>query len=343
MKIIICLMAVLILLGGCMSKQKLQSKSIEACVESAPNYLFHLLSVANIGYDNTYSEKHMGSISAEDRELLKSSARLIEVPSQYQYNFAWLLVFFPGYMNLEDDEIRAYFQELKHVFKEKEWQRFEEKYSNDLNYARKQFGDFREYLERLINSAPQEDIDNSVKICDVIMNNYAFYRDNIWEEQKAILQSKADSLNIFLNEYPPFDSISELVGVKYDDDKFRVTLCSSIENGPDAMDLGFDKNLHYYNRRNEDLRHFILHELVIRYILPFRNRFYTNYQDVDEQLLYQITEMTAEMYTCLILQDGDGFAWFPDVLKKLRKNYTEGIHVYDLIEKTYTEIIEDRL
>ncbi len=321
-----------------MTKNNALDKSFEVCAESTPNYLFHLLSVTNIGYDNSYSEKYKSCLSSEDRELLKNSSQLIEIPSQYQYNFAWMFIFFPSYMNLEDEDFHEYFHELKCVFEHQDWKKFEEKYSSDLDYARKQFGDFHSYLAELINSAPEKDIENSVKICDVILNNYDSYLTNIWEEQETILQSKADSLNIFLNQFYPFDRISELTATDFDEDKFRISLCSSIENGPDAMDLGYDKNLHYFNRRNEDLRHFVLHELLIRYILPFRNKFYEKYQDVDENLLYQITEMTAEMYTCIILEDGDGFVWFPEVLHKLRKNYVSGMDVFELMEKVYNEI-----
>ena len=337
---LLCL--ILLLPGGCMIFNEQKIKSIEICVESTPNYLFHILSVAKIGYNNDYSEKYTNSLSASDKQTMKTSSRIVEIPSNYEYNFSWLIIFLPGYMNIEGEEFTEYYSELMYLFQSRDGSRFGKRYKKDLDNARKQFGDFWEYsVLNQLQSATDDDIKGAAAVCSVIVRNYDSYISEIWTDQEEVLQAKADSLNAFLSDFSPFEIISEQTGEHFDEEKFMVTLCSSIEKGPDAMDLGYNKNLHYYNRDNESLRHFITHELIIRYIIPYRNKFYRNYNNINHSLLYEVTEMTAEFYTNIILEDSFSFNWFPEIMTKLKASHKDHINIYDFMEKVYLEVLQE--
>lgn len=90
------------------------AKSVRAVVEIGPNYIFHLLAVAGVGFESGYAARYRHTVRHEDVALLRASAHLLTFAEGRAGELVEVAVFFPAYMNLAGErEIREYFDLLE--------------------------------------------------------------------------------------------------------------------------------------------------------------------------------------------------------------------------------------
>jgi len=76
-------------------------KHVVAVVEPGPDYSFHLLAVARVGFAGEYAERHRATVSAADRRCLEEHAALLAFGDGRRGKLTSLLVFLPAYLNLD--------------------------------------------------------------------------------------------------------------------------------------------------------------------------------------------------------------------------------------------------
>lgn len=85
-------------------------KPVKAVVELGPNYVFHLLACARIGFDSDYADRYRDALASEDLAWLQDHKSLLAFGDGRGGDLVGPLVFMPAYLNLDSAEkISKYF------------------------------------------------------------------------------------------------------------------------------------------------------------------------------------------------------------------------------------------
>lgn len=139
------------------------------------------------------------------------------------------------------------------------------------------------------------------------------FERKVWPFERTLLEKKADQVNESLRRMRLIEQWEDITGSEYNDDRFSVSLCSSVEAGPDANDLEYCRNVHYYDRETPEILSFISHEVGIRILrsIPLISRTSDLFPDPGER--YVAVESLAEYYNGRIigrrLEFGFGNDW----------------------------------
>lgn len=315
------------------------NKSVRAVVEKGSNYLFHLLSVAKIGSNNEYADKYHHSVKPEDIEYLKNYEDLLSVSYDKDSLLGWIYIFFPSMLNLDTQtKINEYYSLLAEVIQSKSTQTFEKRYSTELKETVKMSGGLWEYVIKVkLESADFQFIQEAAEISKIIRRNFARYEAEVWPIQSKKLNETEITLNKKIKNLNLIGKLEEVMQSSYLENEFQIVLCSSNQNGVDAVDLSYNKNLHYFARPTQDLIHFVCHEIAIRFVIPFRNKMYNKVHEINDLHLYKTNEMMAEYYAIKVLDDDQGFKWFPEYLDFIQDSFMKNpkLNIEQLFDACY--------
>lgn len=291
---IILLIVFLYCCGSCRAtvKSSLADKQIVATVEEFPNYIFHLLSVARIGYDNEYSIMYKDSISEVDKKYLKQNSQYLNFADGFMGPLAKAFVFLPGYLNFKSKkEASEYFTLLNEVIRTANYSKFEERYSNELDKINLFMPfDCRYYLKSICR---YEKI--VFRIGEIFINNYTYYDKNIWPVEKKKLKVKALELNKKLKELNLISTWEQAVSIPFKTDKYQIILCTANQGGSDANSLGYDRNVFYYDNDLEYMLQFISHETGTHILIDKFNSIMKN-NEYNFELVYKAYESLCKYY-----------------------------------------------
>lgn len=298
-------------------------KKVITVLEEGANYIFHILALAKIGYDNDYAEVYKDSLNINDLRYLELNKFLLEFDNGNRGALTSLYIFLSSKLNLDSqDKINEYFNLLVEAIKTKNVNKFYERYKTDIVYLEKMWGQWWEY-----NAVKSIEVEGSAweqeaeKIADIIKSNFEKYDEYVWPKEKEKIKMVANEVEVILSKMDIIKDIEKCVGLTYDEESFKILLCSANENGPDANDLGYDKNLHYFGRDKDVIIHFVVHEIIVRILIPIRNKLCSNYEGVDNATIYKALEMLAEFYTTRVLNDGIKMKWYKEFLELYEDEY----------------------
>lgn len=228
------------------------------------NYLYHMLSVAKVGYDNDYGNKYSSYHDKKDLEVLSRYSELITVRGGEHCGALYVLMFgLPS--SLEDSvDVCDYFRNLK-VLLSDSYENKEEAYLftfKEMNSRDVRAMDVNHFLSMF---TPLSDIID--EISDVLSRNYQVYMDNIWGDEKKKLVESIDIINEKLSKVDYISSWEQLIGGNYDQDYFKVVLCSAIEGGAEAIDIADDKDIFCVPTNMESTLQLISHEIGVYVML----------------------------------------------------------------------------
>lgn len=301
-------------------------KDIIAIVEEGTNYFFHVQAVAKINYDNEYSDKYKESINKDDLEFLRKNRNLFEFEGGQPFPLLTALyIFLPASINLNNQEkINDYFETIYQSIKEKKGSYIVEKYSEPLKKVEALHKGYLNTVDLNIKQINSLCFDEAIKISEIIKKNYAKFTMDVWPHERKKLEEVAEKLNQSLKDKNIINRCEEIVGKEYKSPSFKVTLCSSMKNGPDANDLGYDKNCHYYGRSIDEITHFVSHEVIIRILMPIANKYKEEFNIENSYLFYDALESLAEFYNLRVLNEH-------------YVNFFGRLKLVDLYEKLYSE------
>lgn len=170
------------------------------------------------------------------------------------------------------------------------------------------------------------------KIANIIKNNFRNYDEYVWQKEKEKIKMVANDIEDTLSKIDIIKNIEKCVGLTYDEESFKILLCSANENGPDANDLGYNKNLHYFGTDRTVLIHFVVHEIIVRVLVPIRNKLCSNCENIDNITIYKALEMLAEFYTTKVLNDDIKMEWYKDFLELYEEAYKK---IQILVQKSF--------
>lgn len=196
------------------------------------NYIFHMLSVAKCGYDNTYGNTYRYLYPESDLALLKENETLLTVCGGEHlgelYNF---MVSCPARAKTP---AKDYYADLIQMADN---------------------GNIPESYEKYVDIVR--------KISAVMIKHYDHYIAEIWPVEKEKIESYIPAVLCLFNQADFTGKAEELIGCRLLSEYFIATLVTSVENGAEAIDIDREQDVFGIVRDPVDAFYFIGHEFII--------------------------------------------------------------------------------
>ncbi|MGB7063263.1 MAG: hypothetical protein WBF13_13030 [Candidatus Zixiibacteriota bacterium] len=269
-----------------------------AVVEKCPNYIFHLMAVAEVGFSSEYAETYKHSVLPDDVSYIKRHGELMIFESGSCAELTFALVFFPSYINLKSaDALEEYFSLLNSGLQTGDFQPFLKRYAPFAEKLNAWFPIEEQYLSSIKKHG--EIIAGFGK---TYLGNYPSYGDRVWVTEKPKLDEVASKVNDFLKDQNLIHKWEALTGVRFEFDSYSIVLCSAIKNGPNANSLGYDRTVFYHDIPIDRMIQLISHE-VGTHILIDAYKEISSLGRFDPNALYGAYESLAMFYNTVILKN----------------------------------------
>ena len=232
------------------------------------NYVFHMLSVARVGYDNAYGARFRGDYPPEDLAVLKGYEELLTVRGgEHCGALYYMMVTLPA---CAEQSAKEYYTDL---------------------------------LDEAINGPvpPEAEVYRPIvaDICRVMIRHYDDYIDRIWPGQEADIRRYIPQVEAWFASSDFTARAVELVGCGLPGETFTATMVTSVENGAEAIDISKQLDVFGIVRNPVDAFYFIGHEFII-YLLKNALKDENAFRAFET---WPITEGMAEYYLKRILGD----------------------------------------
>ncbi|XMB86780.1 hypothetical protein RJG79_03025 [Mycoplasmatota bacterium WC44] len=281
---------------------------IHVSVNKTVNYIFHLQAVAKINYNNDYSEKYKNTVSEHDLLILQDSYEELTFGNGYAGIYVNLFIFSPCYIINNSDELKIYFNLLKQAVEQNEYQVFYNKFKSHFDKLENWGFTVQGLRDNIVKLNEKHKI-NAMKLADVFINNYERY-EPVWVSEKAKIKEKAKILNVMICKLDFIKKWEKYTNLKFKLTPYHIILCSSISDGSNANSLGYDKNVFCSYGDNEEIIHFISHEVGTHILVDELVNLWSSLGDTssDENtpsFLYAAYENLIQYYNQKVLSDYD--------------------------------------
>ncbi len=248
------------------------------------NYVFHMLSVARVGYDNAYGARFRADYPPEDLLVLKTHEDMLTVRGGEHWGALYgLLVVLPA---RAEQSAKEYYTDL---------------------------------LEEAVNGPvpPDAEVYRPIvaDICRVMLRHYDDYIARIWPGQEADIRRYIPLVEEKFGSSDFTARAVQLVGCGLPGETFTATMVTSVENGAEAIDISSEQDVFGIVRDPVDAFYFIGHEFII-YLLKNALKEEDAFRFFATWL---VTEGLAEYYLKRILGDTRFFNAQADVVAFLEQ------------------------
>jgi hypothetical protein len=279
----------------------MSTKRIVAEARFCPNYIFHLLAVAGVGFESDYAQRYSGSVFAADREFVVTHRKLLTFGSGSGGELCDAVIFLPIYFDLEHPEqLGRYYDVLCAALRNDDVSDFMRAYAARLAD-----------LERTWVKVNAEDVrslsvhaDALTEIGQIMARNVASYRADIWPSESARMGKIADKVNTYVSKYDLISRWERLTSRPFLFDQYTILLCSAIKNGPNANSIGYDLNVFYSDSDFDWMCQFISHEIGTHLLIrDFRAA--SEQPGISWKTLYAANESLARYLNCRVLGESE--------------------------------------
>ena len=247
---------------------------IKTRVNKDTNYVFHMLSAARCGYDNSYGEQYRNLHKATDLDILKKYEELITVKGgEHCGELYSLLVAVPA---CGECSAKEYYAKILSQFQK-------EPVPDPIS----------EYIGFKTAAA---------EIAAVMAENYEIY-ETVWEKSEKELREYARQVEDMFADSGFTDKCEKLVGQELKTEYFYASFTNSVAYGPEAIDISEEQDMFGIDRSIEDAFYFIGHEFII-YLLMEKLKGTAAFQSFET---WPLTEGLAEFYLIKIMGDSRFF------------------------------------
>jgi hypothetical protein len=280
-------------------------KDVVCTVEPFANYVFHLMAVANIGYDSPYAPKYAHTIIPEDLAALRENRNLLRWGDGDMGHLTLLFVFVPVYLNLETKEdLKTYFSLVEEGSRTQDSGPWFEAYGDRLENLKEWLappGFFSAPFE------PYQELPEPIrKLADIYIRNYGPYLENVWPIEKRRVEASAEALNEKLKRKDLIGIWERLTGLAFKFPRYEIILVSAAENGPSANSVGYERNVFWAGPDPEYMEKFISHEVGTHILFDLFRGFMEEGRDFGT--LYRAYESLAMHYNTMIYPEKT-YAW----------------------------------
>lgn len=226
------------------------------------SYVFHMLSVANIGYENDYRTKYKDYHHLEDLKILKNNETYLTVEGGSRCGQLYtLMVGIPAtYDNIMDMDL--YFHSIIELFStgnlNREYSIFRNRYTGEAFEDLSQQRAFVNEVYEIFNTYSTE----IINIAHVMLRNSKLFQEQIYEKTRPIVSEYTKAFKQTIGNFGDLMSKWEqTLLVTYKIPNFNVILIDSIDNGAQAIDINQLNDVFGMYDNHEVLVRFISHEL----------------------------------------------------------------------------------
>lgn len=279
-------------------------KQILAVVEKCPNYIFHLLAVAKVGFKSEYADTYMDSVLPGDINFIKEHEKLLSMGGVGSCgDLLPIMLFFPAYVNLESaNALREYFFLLDSGFQTDSFQPFLKRYAF--------------YNEKLKSWSPveEEHLKSLLQYREIIaelgkiyLRNYTAYEEEVWNKEIIKLDKAALEINEYFKDKEVITRWETLTGMTFKFANYNIVLCSAIKGGPNANSLGYERNVFHHDKPFDYMTRFISHEVGTHIMIDvYREIYYReveNLKTFNMGVLYGAYESLAKFYNTMVFKN----------------------------------------
>ncbi len=224
------------------------------------NYVFHMLSVANCGYDNDYGKKYRGRYAPADlRSIKDQELRLTVRGGEHCGDWYGPLICEPARSGLS---------------------------------AKDYYAETVAWIEGGHLNLPQDDLDAILRVCRTMIRYYDDYMENIWPAESGRLMDYIHGMRNRFSESSFTEEAEAVTGVSLPRPWFTAVLVSSIDGGAEAIDITETQDVFGIGRSEEAEEAFISHEFII-YLLKIALKEEGAFRSFEN---WELTEGLAEYY-----------------------------------------------
>lgn len=244
-------------------------------VNKDTNYVFHMLSVAKCGYDNSYGEQYRTRYEQDDINVLKKNEALITVcGGEHCGDLYGTLVSVPARANVSAKEYYASLIAMGNSIKN---------------------GNVPPDIDaKLIPYT-----DTIISISKIMIKYYDDYVENIWGTEKVKIENYIPELKEYFERLSFTEKAEKLLNCKLKSDYFEAVLVTSVAYGAEAIDISENQDVFGIERDYLDAVYFIGHEFIIYLLLEelANENAFRNFET------WELTEGLAEYYLKKIMGD----------------------------------------
>jgi hypothetical protein len=275
------------------------NKQVRAVVEIGPNYAFHLMAVARVGFDSEYADQYQSSVLPDDIAFMQKHKELITFAAGTGGDLVDILPGLPATFNLDSKQaLEEYFSLLAAGTAKGNFKPFLDQYSSSFEKLQRWIGAVIDENALKPFAAYHEII---ARLGEIAVRNFDSYMHDVWKLEEPKLSEVASKIDEYLKNVNRIGRWENQTGLEFKFDLYQILLCSAIKGGPDADSLGYDRVVFYHGSPIEEMCQFISHEIGTHLLIDdFRrlagsNRF--AYAD-----LYEAMECLAHYYNTLVLK-----------------------------------------
>jgi hypothetical protein len=276
------------------------TSGVWAVVEKGTNYIFHLQAVAGVNYRNAYGDAYATTVSEDDKRCLKRHEGLLSFGDGAQSPLAHHFIMLPASLNLESQgELDEYFALVADAVASRSGQVIAARYRDKLQDAERMH---HGYVDGLAHSYSALDASLAEPIRDlaaVWRGGFDAFDSMVWPAEGPKLAAAARELDALFGPERLVERLERRTGLAFGSSGFAVSLCAANANGPDAIDMGYSRNLHYYGHPTDVALNLVCHEICVRMLLPVLVDAMAAGDDA--RWLWDALESLADLYTADIL------------------------------------------
>lgn len=235
---------------------------LKITISKPANYIYHMLSVSKVGYDNSYGEKYRSIHNKDYLTLLKKYEELLTVKGGEHCGMLYVLLVAKPATADNISSLREYFDSLIDLFTNNNPEETASRYPDlDRVFLDEGVNSFEEVFEFCLNTF-NDYSDEIINLSKILLNDITIYEKNVWNYESKVLLDFKNRLIL------DFDKTNDLVS-KWENqlnkkmlvDNFEVVIVNSIEGGAQAIDISNTKDVFNINENIKSLIGFISHEI----------------------------------------------------------------------------------
>jgi hypothetical protein len=263
-----------------------------------PNYLWHILAVARIGYDSEYADTYRDTIAPAALKYLESNKSLLEFAEGEGGELSGFFTVMPAWLHLESkSQFQTYFDVVEVALRKGDLSPFVKAY-RDADWLDRFFS---EHVKRAKFPADQHDlIEKARRLSQIYVDSLDAYRRSVWRDARRKLAKRATELNDYFEKQDFIAKWEQLLGIPFASNQYEVVLCYANKDGPDYNSLGYNGNLFYYDKPFGKTCQFLSHEIGTHLLIDIYFTLVTTGK-YDHRKLYTAYETMAMFYNKLVL------------------------------------------
>lgn len=345
MRVVKFLSGVVLVFVGMVFSMRASASRVVFEVHFAPNFISSIYSVGEVGFKRNPQLKYV-NMSDSDRVFLQQNRQLFEFGDGQSGTFTFTTFFLPCYLNIGSaEEYARYSSTLKQALLKNDFKDFLVSYP--INFSDVFLKNERVFF--YLDSAKWEkyikpNLELYFRVLDIFTKYAQEYEQLFWEEDRRLLEERADHFNACFNEWDVIGKWEKLLSKSFGSD-YHISLCRHNSYGPDANSICFDCNVFNGFKKEEMVVDFVSHEVGTHlfYAEAMLNDSLKPVRDRHPQVFYAAFESLAMFYNRMVLCKPLSYSMknfkgeaFGEVYKKI---YHPEISVEEMLRQGVEQIV----